>query len=118
MLFRSASKVTDSPPSKDPLYIFNVPLKSGNMIVSNKNSSFFSHEKKVKTINNKIILIKTIYFIKSNECVYLIVICWLFNSSNKSRSLNILNTINNPVFASFNNPNLVFIDKRFDTLLY
>ncbi|GIS31277.1 MAG: hypothetical protein Ct9H90mP3_0730 [Flammeovirgaceae bacterium] len=42
-------KVTDSPPSKDPLYIFNVPLKSGNRVVSNKNSSFFSQEKKVNT---------------------------------------------------------------------
>ena len=79
-----ASKVIDSPPPKTPLYIFSVPLKSGNMMVSKIYSSFFSQEKKVNTIINKATLIKANYFIKSNEWVYLIVICWLLISSNIS----------------------------------
>ena len=113
-----ASKVIDSPPPKTPLYIFSVPLKSGNMMVSKIYSSFFSQEKKVNTIINKATLIKANYFIKSNEWVYLIVICWLLISSNISLSLNMLNTIKSPVFASFNKPNLVFTDNRLDILLY
>ena len=87
-------------------------------MVSNIYSSFFSQEKKVNTIINKATLIKANYFIKSNEWVYLIVICWLFISSNISLSLNMLNTIKSPVFASFNKPNLVFTDNRLDILLY